>query len=87
MRRVLSRSFLCVSVENLFSFSRRDLRGAEILRTLPPATVEYRNSQPRPRLRHNPADNGGVDVTIREEGGLILSINHEVRRRSESPVF
>jgi hypothetical protein len=39
------------------------------LRTLPLATVEYRDSQPRPRLRYKRADDEGVDITADEESG------------------
>ena len=31
------------------------------------------NPKPLHRLRHNPADDGGIDVAVREEGGQIPS--------------
>jgi hypothetical protein len=68
-RRDLKALFLSFLCGKPFFFSRRDLRGAEILRTLPFTTGKYRNPQSPRRLRHNPTDDRGVDVTIGEEGG------------------
>ena len=48
--------------ETFFSFSRRERRAAEFLRTLPSGTVKYCNPQSLRRLRHKRADDEGFVV-------------------------